>query len=110
MGWFGRKGAAAVRPFVPAWLGSSEEAGFVRSIEGLTAFVRSNGLTAVYRASGWELGTIRCNRVEIGGVQVVGSRANAIASPVSGSVIDAEARTAVSAILSALRLHGLIAA
>ena len=33
MGWFGRKSAAAVRPFVPAWLGTSEEAGFVRSYD-----------------------------------------------------------------------------
>ena len=32
MGWFGRKSAAAVRPFVPVWLGSNEEAGFVRSV------------------------------------------------------------------------------
>jgi HK97 family phage portal protein len=33
MGWFGRKSAAAVRPFVPVWLGSNEEAGFVRSYD-----------------------------------------------------------------------------
>src|SRR5688572_14281085 len=31
--WFGRKSAAGVRPFVPAWLGSGEEAGFVRSYD-----------------------------------------------------------------------------
>ena len=82
---------------------------FVTPIEGLAAFVRSSGLTAIYRAGGWETGTIRAERVEIGGQQVVGARSSAIPAPTSGSVIDAEARAAVTAILSALRLHGLIA-
>jgi hypothetical protein len=81
----------------------------VTPFEGLTAFVRSSGLTATFRTGAWELGTLRANRVEIGGQQVVGSRATAIASPTAGSVIDSEARIAVSAILSALRQHGLIA-
>ena len=35
MGWFGRKsaGAAARPPFVPSWLGTAEDAGFVRSYD-----------------------------------------------------------------------------
>lgn len=82
---------------------------FVAPVEGLVAFIRSNGLTATYRAGGWDVGTLRGERVEIGGVQVLGPRAGAVAAPVGGGVIDAEARIAVSAILSALRLHGLIA-
>ena len=109
MGWFGRKSVAAVRPFVPVWLGSGEEAGFVRSIEGLTAVVRSSGLTAVYRTSAWDVGTLRGDSVEIDGLQVVGPRTADIAAPTGGSVIDSEVRTVVSAILSALRQHGLIA-
>ena len=82
---------------------------FVTPVEGLAAFVRSNGLTAVYRVGAWDLGTLRGERVEIGGQQVVGLRGGAIFAPAAGTVIDAEARTTVSAILSALRLHGLIA-
>ena len=82
---------------------------FVTPMDGLAALIRSNGLTAMYRAGAWELGTLRGERVEIGAQQVVGSRGAAIAGPVAGSVIDAEARASVSAILSALRLHGLIA-
>ena len=82
---------------------------FVTPIEGLAAFIRSNGLTAVYQAGAWDVGKLRGELVEIGGQQVVGSRGGAIAAPAAGAVIDAEARTAVSAILSALRLHGLIA-
>lgn len=81
---------------------------FATPVEGLAAYIRSNGLTATYRTGGWDLGILRGERVEIGGQQVVGARAAAIAAPAAGTVIDAEARTAVSAILSALRLHGLI--
>jgi hypothetical protein len=46
--------------------------------------------------------------VKVGGQQVVGSQAAAIASPSGGATVDAEARTAIDAILAALRAHGLI--
>lgn len=52
---------------------------------------------------------MRGDRLVIGGQQVVAARGAAIAAPSGGAIIDAEARTALSAILSALRLHGLIA-
>jgi len=39
----------------------------------------------------------------------VGARAAAIDSPAGGTVVDLEARSAISAILSAMRQHGLIA-
>lgn len=45
----------------------------------------------------------------IGGVQVVGARRPAIGDPSGGTTIDAEARAALTAILGALRTHGLIA-
>lgn len=83
---------------------------FVPPIEGMAAFVRSSGLSVVYRAGTWELGTLRGGQVVVGGQQVVGPRGRAIPTPSAGSVIDIEARAAVAAILSALRLHGLIAA
>jgi len=100
-----------------AWIGHSgclagmTSAGwrFVSPFEGLAAIIRSSGVTATYRAGAWQLGTLCGERVEIGGQQVVGPQASAIPAPASGGVIDAEARVAVSAILSALRLHGLIA-
>jgi len=44
----------------------------------------------------------------IGGEQVIGSRAAAIADPAAGATVDNEARTAIDAILDALREHGLI--
>lgn len=42
------------------------------------------------------------------GLQVVGTRAAAIASPAGGSTVDSEARSAIDQLLGALRQHGLI--
>lgn len=44
----------------------------------------------------------------VNGTQVVTARQGAITDPTGGAIDDAEARTAISAILSALRTHGLI--
>ena len=46
---------------------------------------------------------------EVDGLQVVGSRGAAIPTPTGGGTVDAEARTAIGSILSAMRTHGLIA-
>jgi hypothetical protein len=42
------------------------------------------------------------------GVQVVGTRASAIASPAGGTTVDSEARATIGQLLEALRQHGLI--
>jgi hypothetical protein len=81
----------------------------IAPIEGMTAYVRSTSVWAVYRGSAWELGVLRGSALNIGGQQVVGARGTAIAAPAGGSVVDTEGRAAISAILAALRLHGLIA-
>jgi len=108
--WFGRKAAPAdARPFVPAWLNTdSQEEGFARSIEGLTAFVKDVGVFATYVAGDWEIGVLRGSSVQIAGTQVIATRAAAIADPTGGSVIDAQARGALGQVLAALRHHGLI--
>ena len=108
--WFGRKSAPPdMRPFVPAWLTTAEaEEGFARSVEGVTAFVRTSSVWATFRSGVWELGILRGTNVTIAGQQVVGGRTAAIPGPSGGSVIDIEARSAVGQILTALRLHGLI--
>jgi hypothetical protein len=109
--WFGRKSAPAdVRPFVPAWLKdcSAGEEGFARSLEGMAAYVKADSIWAVYRAGGWELGVLRGSAVDVGGQQVIASRAGAIASATGGITIDSEARAVLDQILEALRHHGLI--
>jgi hypothetical protein len=88
----------------------SRGGGWVRSFprDGLIAFVKSTGVWALFQSGVWELGTVRGSSLVLGGQQVVGTRAAAIAGPAGGSTIDAESRTAIGQILSALRQHGLI--
>lgn len=107
--WFGRKSAPdRMRPFVPAWLGTAEEEGFARSVEGMAAHILSTQTTAAYRNGAWEIGVIRADSLVVAGEQVVGARGAAIPDPAGGTTIDAEARSAIGAILAALRQHGLI--
>jgi hypothetical protein len=81
---------------------------FVAPFEGLAAIIRSSGSTAVYRNGAWEIGKLRGTEVVIDGVAVVGARKTAIAEPAGGATADLEARTAIGAILAAMRGHGLI--
>jgi hypothetical protein len=108
--WFGRKSAPAdARPFVPAWLNNdSQEEGFARSAEGMVLHERTSGTAAAFRNGAWEVGALRGGSLVIDGLKVVGARAAAIDSPGGGTVVDAEARSAIDAILIALRQHGLI--
>jgi hypothetical protein len=72
-------------------------------------YVRSDGTTATFRAGSWELGKVRASSLVIGGRQVVGSQAAAVASASGGTTVDSEARAVLDQILAALRQHGLIA-
>jgi hypothetical protein len=81
---------------------------FIDPTHGLSVHVKSSGSTAVFTQNGWTIGSLVANRLVVSGNQVVGERSAAIADPSGGSVSDAEARTAIVAILSALRQHGLI--
>lgn len=81
---------------------------YIPPVSGMCFYVRSELTLANYRNGQWEIGTVRGSSLVVAGDQVVGSRAAAIANPVGGSVIDVEARAALTAVLSALRSHGLI--
>ena len=101
-----------------AWAGRSQGVAtwtsggwrFISPLEGMSLYERSGGTWAAYRSGAWELGILRGNSVVLNGQQVVGPREASIDSPTAGSVIDAEARAAIDAILNTLRQHGLIAA
>ncbi len=94
----------------PAHLAGYGGAGwrFIAPRLGMAVFVKSTGTVAVYRSTGWDWTTVRALSIEIEQKQVVGSQAEAIADPAGGGTVDAEARAAVSAVLAALRHHGLI--
>lgn len=82
---------------------------FIAPFEGLRVIEKSSGEPAVFRNGAWEKGQLRAARLSVGGMQVVGARLAAVADPTGGSVIDADARTAIATILARLRQHGLIA-
>ena len=75
---------------------------------GTSVFCADRALDARWTGSAWEVGVVAASRVTIGGQQVVGARAAAIAAPAGGSTVDGEARSALNAVLAALRGHGLI--
>jgi hypothetical protein len=81
---------------------------FVPPTAGLTALVRPSGVSAVCDGASWELGKVRGNGFFVDGDQVVSARTGAIGAPTGGTMVDKQARTAVNAILAALRQHGLI--
>ncbi|MDH4746602.1 MULTISPECIES: hypothetical protein [unclassified Sphingomonas] len=62
---------------------------------------------ACFAGGGWHGGEVH-GRLIVAGKQVVGARAAAIPEPEGGTVVDAAARAAISAVLVALRAHGLI--
>lgn len=82
---------------------------FIAPVEGLSVHVRSAAVDALYRGGAWEIGELRGSRLLVDGQQVVAGRTAAIANPAGGTVTDAEARSAITLILAALRQHGLIA-
>ncbi len=100
-----------------AWLGNASAlaafsaAGWriVEPVDGLQAWVKSTSTWATFHAGAWELGALRAVRLMIGGLQVVGARSGAVANVAGGTTVDAEARAAIAALLSAMRGHGLIA-
>ena len=67
---------------------------------------------AGYRCTGpvppGALGTCTATALSIGGQQVVGPRQPDVPSPSGGTIIDAEARAAIDAVIATLRSHGLI--
>ena len=88
--WAGHARAIAAWT-VAGWRFTAPRAGMVVQLPG-------SGGVAVFRNGAWEIGTS------------VAVRGGSIAAPSGGVTIDAGARSAIDAILAALRQHGLIAA
>lgn len=82
---------------------------FIPPRPGMVLFVRATGTFATHGSAAWDIGTLKGTRLVLDGTQVAGPQAAAIDNPAGGTVVDAEARSAVEQILAALRGHGLIA-
>lgn len=99
--WTGRAGALA------GWTAGGWR--FVAARDGMTAWSVADGATARFSTAGWVVGEVRGSSLVLGGDAVVGVRRSAIPAASGGTTIDAEARVVISAMLDALRGHGLIA-
>lgn len=99
-----------------AWAGQADklaiwsESGwrFVAPVAGMQVWKKPASFHLRWSGTAWIAGDVTGAKLSIGGVQVVGPRQPAVASPSGGTIIDAEARTAIGAVIVALRSHGLI--
>ena len=81
---------------------------FLAPREGMRAWVADVHEFALFSDEEWVVGRSH-GALLVEGVQVVGPQGEAITAPTGGATVDAEARSAISAILAAMREHGLIA-
>lgn len=82
---------------------------FVTPFDGMRIWVAEDHALAVHSGGTWYQGRTY-GRLFIEGRQVVGPRAPNVAEPTGGTTVDGEARSAISAVVQTLRMHGLIEA
>lgn len=82
---------------------------FVPARAGLCVAVADRDHDMRHDGSGWHDAVVRSDGLYIDGQKIIGPRAAAIAVPAAGTIVDVEARAAISAILTAMQAHGLIA-
>jgi hypothetical protein len=81
---------------------------FVEPVEGLSVTARVSGEPLQWRSGAWEPGIARFQEVRIDGLSVLRERRPAVPNPVGGTIVDGECRAALTAVLDALRTHGMI--
>ncbi|NNC47374.1 MAG: DUF2793 domain-containing protein [Sphingomonas sp.] len=82
---------------------------FLLPFIGMTARIAGTGIEWRFDGTDWIEGSLEVREIAVSGVKVVGAQQPDIVAPIGGTTSDSEARTAISAILDALRAHGLIA-
>ncbi|HYJ30485.1 MAG TPA: DUF2793 domain-containing protein [Allosphingosinicella sp.] len=75
---------------------------------GMIVWNKAGGHWLQWTGSGWSSGELPATKILVDGQQVVGARQPAVPNPSGGTIIDAEARAAVEAVIVALKAHGLI--
>jgi hypothetical protein len=80
---------------------------FVAPQPGMTVWNRTDGVPMQWNGGAWSDGALICRGLVVDGRQVVGGRQPAVPSPSGGTIIDAEARAAIEAVIATLLSHGL---
>lgn len=81
---------------------------FTTPVPGMTVWNIDAGYRLHWTGTAWSDGEWPVGVLTVAGRQVVGPRLESVPSPSGGTIIDAEARAAVDAVIVALRTHGLI--
>ena len=113
LGWFGLGGMEAQSDGVVT-LFDNAATGFGRLQFGgesssFPALKRSSAIIQARLADDSDYAILDCDALRVNGTKVVGDQGAAVADASGGAVIDAEARTALNALLARARVHGLIA-
>lgn len=82
---------------------------FSPPFDGLTVWLKPFGKMVTYSSSAWRIGELNASLYKVDGIQILSTQKAAIADAAGGASVDAEARMAINALLSALRAHGVIA-
>lgn len=81
---------------------------FVSPVPGMLVWNIDLGCWQHWSGIGWSDGSLPATALVIAGEQVVGPRLPDVPSPSGGTIIDAEARAAIDALIATLKSHGLI--
>ena len=98
--WSGQEGALA------SWTAGGWR--FVPPREGMMVWNKAVGCWLHWTGTGWSDGYLPATALRIDGQQVVGNRQPAVPNPSGGTIIDAEGRAAIAAVIATLKSHGLI--
>ncbi len=99
--WTGQEGALA------CWTAGGWR--FVAPFEGMSVWNAATQMVAMRIDGAWVSGEVNARQIKVDGVRVLTTRQAAIERPSGGGLIDAEARTALNAIIATLVAHGLTA-
>lgn len=99
--WEGQEGRIA------AWTDSGWRS--VRGCEGMLLWSRVDAQPVRRHGGRWVTGELSGAVVKLDGTQVLGPQQPAIAMPVGGELVDAEARATIALLLRTLETHGMVA-
>ncbi len=108
--WIVPTGASGAWSGKPGQIAGWTNAGwrFAEPSAGWQSYVADEAQWLCFDGTAWVQNQVRPQGFYVSGERVVGSRQAAIAAPTGGTVSDMEGRAAISAILAALRAHGII--
>lgn len=91
-------------------LASFSEGGwrFLAPLPGMMVWSQSNAVHATWNGSSWSLGAFPVSGLIVQGQPMLVAARPSIAEPAGGATVDTQARSALTAMLQALRAHGLI--